>query len=105
MLGLEEEIAIRVHVCSKALASTGGELSNHSGSNIFYSSNMDNSRNYPLQQNSSQRPYSQFPRIDIQWRTLIPNGGFNPRRIQTSHEWSHRKGTMVKPQGDYTKNP
>jgi len=27
LLGIEKEIAIRIHVCSKALASTGGRLS------------------------------------------------------------------------------
>jgi 8-amino-7-oxononanoate synthase len=77
LLGLEKEIAIRIHVASKSLGSSGGKLT----SLLCYSSADTRARHGPMQQKYTLYATELRTIHHLQWRTIFPHGCLNQSGI------------------------
>ena len=97
MLGLEKEIAIRVHMCSKALASTGGELPTASSLPAAKGQRLLNPdpRSDPLQQDHTTRACKPVICLDLQRWTLSTDGRIYSSWLWNTGWWRDAEGTEI----------
>lgn len=95
MLGLEKDIAIRIHMCSKALGSTGGQ-SHHAYPHLMISLN-ENYRCDSLQQDGPTCHHASVTLSDLFRSSVHVDGRVYPLWLCNIGEWGNCKGMKIAP--------